>query len=54
MFGWNQERLLIITTEHIYNIKKLKPKRKIPISLLGGISKTTGANKTEFTIHVPT
>ncbi len=55
MFGWNQERILAITTEHIYNIKKQKPKRKIGITLLGGISKTVNvANKQEFTIHVPT
>jgi serum/glucocorticoid-regulated kinase 2 len=54
MFGWNQERIIVITTEFIYNIKKNKPKRKIPISLLGGVSKTVGGNKTEFTIHVPT
>ena len=54
MFGWNQERIIVVTTEFIYNIKKNKPKRKIPISLLGGVSKTVGANKTEFTIHVPT
>lgn len=55
MFGWNQERILAITTEHIYNIKKHKPKRKIGITLLGGISKTVNvANKQEFTLHVPT
>lgn len=54
MFGWNQERILAVTTEHIYNLKKGKPKRKIPVNLLGGVSKTVGANKTEFTIHVPT
>ena len=53
MFGWNQERIIVVTTEFIYNIKKNKPKRKIPISLLGGVSKTVGANKSEFTIHVP-
>ena len=53
MFGWNQERILAITSEHIFNIKKNKPKRKIPINLLGGISKTIGTNKAEFTIHVP-
>jgi serum/glucocorticoid-regulated kinase 2 len=54
MFGWNQERILAITTEFIYNIKKNKHKRKIPITLLGGLSKTIGSNKTEFTLHVPT
>ena len=53
MFGWNQERILVITTEHVYNIKKTKPKRKIPIALLGGISKTLVGTKIEFTLHVP-
>ena len=54
MFGWNQERIILVTSEYLYNIKKTKPKRKIPISLLGGVSKTVGANKAEFTVHVPT
>lgn len=54
MFGWNQERILVITSENIYNFKKHKAKRKIPIHLLGGISKTTVGVKIEFTLHVPT
>jgi serum/glucocorticoid-regulated kinase 2 len=54
MFGWNQERILAITTEFIYNLKKNKPKRKTPITSLGGLSKTLGSNKAEFTLHVPT
>lgn len=33
MFNWVQERMLIVTTEHIYNIKKNKIKRKIAVSL---------------------
>lgn len=32
MFNWVQERLFIITMENIYNIKKLKIKRKINVS----------------------
>jgi len=54
MFGWNQERIFVITSEYIYNIKTSKPKRKIPIHLLGGISKTMTGVKIEFTLHVPT
>ena len=54
MFGWNQERIFVITNEHIYNIKTSKPKRKIPIHLLGGISKAMTGVKIEFTLHVPT
>jgi hypothetical protein len=49
---WKQERILIITTESIYNIKKDKVKRCIKIDNLSGISKTMIGLKTEFTIHV--
>jgi len=51
MFNWTQERILVITTEKIYNIKKTKAKRKIRIADLGGISKTLKG--VEFTLHVP-
>ena len=54
MFGWNQERILVVTSENVYNIKKYKTKRRIPIHLLGGISKTTVGTKIEFTLHIPT
>lgn len=53
MFGWNQERIILVTTEQIYNIKKNKAKRKIKIADLGGISKTTIGSRIEFTLHVP-
>lgn len=53
MFGWNQERNLIITSENIYNIKRYKVKRRIEIANLGGVSKTLIGTKIEFTIHVP-
>ena len=53
MFGWNQERILAITSETIYNIKKTKVKRKIKIADLGGVSKTLLGSRIEFTIHVP-
>ena len=53
MYDWNQERIIAISNEAIYNIKKLKVMRKIPIFKIGGISKTTTPGKYEFTIHVP-
>jgi hypothetical protein len=51
MFGWTQERIILITNEKVYNIKKQKTKRKIRISDLGGLSKTLKG--VEFTLHVP-
>lgn len=53
MFGWNQERSLVVTTEHVLNVKKVKLKRKIKIIDLGGVSKTTKGSAVEFTLHVP-
>ena len=32
MFGWVQERFFVITTEKVYNLKKNKIKRFIPVS----------------------
>jgi hypothetical protein len=53
MFNWTQERILVITNEKIYNIKKTKAKRKIRIADLGGISKALKGERIEFTLHVP-
>ena len=50
--GWKQDRIFVITTEHIYNIKKDKVKRRIQIAMLAGISKTMLGSKNEFTLHV--
>jgi len=53
MFGFVQERMLVVTNERVYNIKKTTVKRIIQIKTLGGISKCTAAGKNEFTLHVP-
>lgn len=54
MFDWVQERRFIITTERVYNLKKNKIKRFIPIHKIGGMSKTLAVGgRGEFTIHVP-
>ena len=33
MFNWVQERIIIVTSEYLYNIKKNKIKRKIAVSI---------------------
>lgn len=53
MYDWNQERIIVLTNDEVFNIKKMKIKRRIPILKIGGISKTTIPGKMEFTIHVP-
>lgn len=55
MYGWNQERTLVITDKALYNIHKKKIKRVIHISDVGGITKTVPPSKNaqEFTVHVP-
>jgi len=54
MFDWTQKRILVITSESIYNVHQKKVKRMIRIKDLDGISKTTNSRaKNEFTVHVP-
>lgn len=45
-------RILVVTTENIYNVKKDKLQRTIPFSLLSGISLSMQGLKNEFVIHV--
>lgn len=52
MFGWVQQRYFLITNEKVYNIKKTKIKRSIPINNLSGITKNLQGSKREFTLHV--
>jgi len=40
MYDWVQERVMAVTNEKIYNIKKYKIKRFILIHKIGGITKT--------------
>ncbi len=54
MFGFVQERIMVVTKERVFNIKKNKVKRIIQIKTLGGVSKTTQQGKNEFTLHIPT
>ncbi len=39
-FKWRQERIILITSESIYNVKKDKIKRCIKIDKLAGLSKS--------------
>ena len=48
-FGFNQERIIIITNCGIYNIKKKELKRKIPLNVILGI--TISKTSEEFIIH---
>jgi hypothetical protein len=52
MFGWVQQRFLLITNEKIYNVKKTKVKRSIRVNDLSGITKNLNGSKKEFTLHV--
>jgi hypothetical protein len=38
---WKQERLFLVTNLAVYNIKKTKVQRKIPIKFIDGITKST-------------
>ena len=41
MYEWTQDRMVVITSEKLYNLKKMKIKRAIPLSKIEGISKTS-------------
>lgn len=46
---------MVVTSDKVYNIKKNKIKRQIPIFKLSGISKTVSSGtKNEFTLHILT
>ena len=48
-YGMSQERILLLTDQALYNLKKKSLKRKIPFSVLRGITYTTASD--EFIIH---
>ena len=50
-YGAKQERDLILSTKHIYNLKQLKIRRKIPITHVAAIIKSSSDN--QFVIHIP-
>lgn len=51
-FDWAQERILVITNLKLYNFKKNKMKRKIPIAKLLGITKSVSKPYGEFVLHI--
>jgi serum/glucocorticoid-regulated kinase 2 len=52
MWGIKQERILLMTTNHIFNFKKKTMKRKIAIEKIGAII-TSLKNSKELVLHVP-
>lgn len=50
--GLKQERSLVLTTKHIYNLRKKKLRRKIKIVDVGAVI-LSKKNETEFVVHVP-
>ena len=52
IWGMKQERLLLMTTHHIFNFKKKNMKRKIAIEKIGGIIVST-KNSKELVVHIP-
>lgn len=54
---WNkytikQERHMIITNLNVYNFKKKKLRRRVPIERLAGLTKLLRPDNQEFVIHV--
>ena len=54
---WNkytikQERSLVITNLNIYNFKRKKLRRVVPIENLAGLTKLLKSDSQEFVIHV--
>jgi hypothetical protein len=43
--------MLLITTENIYNIKKDELRRRMPLKLLIGITKSMLGSKDDFVLH---
>lgn len=52
MWGIKQERILLMTSNNIFNFKKKTMKRKIPIEKIGAIIIST-KNSKELVLHVP-
>ena len=50
-YGAKQDRDLVLTTKHIYNLKNLKIRRKIPITDVKAIIKSKTLD--QFVLHIP-
>lgn len=48
---FKKDRMLVFTTQSIYNVKKDKLRRKIPLSQLIGITKSMLGSKDDFVLH---
>ena len=49
---WRQERVLLITNKYLYNLKKKSEKRKIPLTKIDCLTKSTDKESNEFVIHI--
>ena len=50
--GLKQERILVLTTKNVYNLKKKKVRRKIKITDVGALI-VSSKNDQDFVLHVP-
>lgn len=55
LYNWEQERVIVITINGIYNIHKKSIKRKLDFAKISAVTKTISpsSNTREFTIHLP-
>lgn len=55
LYNWEQERVIVITPQGIYNIHKKSIKRKLDFNKIAAVTKTISpsSNTREFTIHLP-
>ena len=51
-FGMKQERMLLLTNQNLYNIKKDQVQRKINVDSIKSITKSTKPKSEEFVVHV--
>ena len=51
-YEWGQSRGLLITNQHVHNLKKEDIKRSINLRDIVGVSVTTESEGNEFVVHV--
>lgn len=51
-FGMKQERTFLLTNQSLYNIKKEEVQRRIDVTSIKSITKSTKKDSNEFVVHV--
>lgn len=51
-FGFNQERILLLTNRNLYNVKKDAVQRTIPVESIKSVAKSMKGNSQEFLVNV--